>query len=205
LSCYCPIKLITRISSSVVIDYLRKKFHGQTVGIGCIFCNHKEQQDQTASYLISSLLKQFIEEQKDFPAEVTALYKTHKKYQTRPSFSEYSTLLQSVVTVFSKVFIVIDALDECTESGNTRRSIIDATKSLLSKEAHIMVTSRKLPQIESLCKEWLQVEIRAKDQDIWLYLDAHIEDESELVDVIQDNPEIRNHIIKTIVQKSQGM
>jgi hypothetical protein len=205
LSCYCPIKLITRISSSVVIDYLGKKFHGQTVGIGCIFCNHKEQQDQTASYLISSLLNQFIEEQEDFPAEVTALYETHKKYQTRPSFSECSTLLQSVVTAFSKVFIVIDALDECTESGNTKRSIIDATKSLLSKEAHIMVTSRKLPQIESLCKEWLQVEIMAKDQDIIQYLEAHIEDEGELGNVIQEHPEKRDSIITTIVQKSQGM
>lgn len=155
--------------------------------------------------MISSLLNQFIEEQEDFPAEVTALYETHKKYQTRPSFSECSTLLQSVVTAFSKVFIVIDALDECTESGNTKKSIIDATKSLLSKEAHIMVTSRKLPRIESLCKEWLQVEIMAKDRDIIQYLEAHIEDEGELGNVIQEHPEKRDSIITTIVQKSQGM
>jgi hypothetical protein len=203
LSCYCPIKLITSISSSVVVDYLRKRFHGQTVRIGCIFCNHKEQQDQTASYLISSLLKQFIEEQEDFPAEVTALYETHKKYQTRPSFSECSTLLQSVGTAFSKVFIVIDALDECTERDNTRRSIIDAIRSL--KEAHIMVTSRTLPQIELICKEWPQVEITAKDQDILQYLEAHIEDEGELVNVVQEDPEIRKLVITTIAQKSQGM
>jgi ankyrin repeat domain-containing protein 50 len=154
-------------------------------------------------------LKQLIQGQKDFPdkipAEVSEAYETHKKYQTRPSFSECLTLLQFAVTTFSKVFIVVDALDECTESDGTRRSVIDAITSLLPKEAHIMVTSRRLPQIERICKKWSQVEIRAEDQDIRQYLDAHIEDEGELVDVIQDNPEIRNRIITAIVQKSQGM
>jgi hypothetical protein len=108
-----------------------------------------------------------------------------------------------VGTAFSKVFIVIDALDECTERDNTRRSIIDAIRSL--KEAHIMVTSRTLPQIELICKEWPQVEITAKDQDILQYLEAHIEDEGELVNVVQENPEIRKMVITTIAQKSQGM
>jgi hypothetical protein len=107
--------------------------------------------------------------------------------------------------MFSKVFIVIDALDECTESGGTRTSLIDAIESLHSKGAHIMVTSRWLPQIERKFKKWSQIEISATGQDIQQYLEAHIEDEGELVDVIQENPQIRNHAITTIVQKSQGM
>jgi hypothetical protein len=106
-----------------------------------------------------------------------------------------------VGTAFSKVFIVIDALDECTERDNTR--IIDAIRSL--KEAHIMVTSRRLPQIELICKEWPQVEITANIQDILQYLEAHIEDEGELVNVVQENPEMRKMVITTIAQKSQGM
>ena len=60
---------------------------------------------------------------------------------------------------------MVDALDECTESGGTRRSVIEGIKFLVSKEAHVMVTSR-IPQIDRICKEWPQVEIRVNNQDI---------------------------------------
>lgn len=59
--------------------------------------------------------------------------------------------------------------------------------------------------MERLCGSWPRREIIAQEQDIETYLDAHIEDEGELAYVVQDDPNLRETVIKTIVQRSQGM
>ena len=56
------------------------------------------------------------------------LYRRHSKKQTRPTLGELSKLLQSEVRHISKVFIVIDALDECPESNRTRESFLAGPK-----------------------------------------------------------------------------
>src|SRR5690349_4170224 len=40
----------------------------------------------------------------------------HKKKRTRPSINELLRALQSVAAIFSRVFIIVDALDECQAS-----------------------------------------------------------------------------------------
>jgi len=49
---------------------------------------------------------------------VEALYKQHKGGQTPPAFDEILATLQSVAAMYSRVFIVVDALDECQVSDD---------------------------------------------------------------------------------------
>jgi hypothetical protein len=192
----------------MIVDYLRDNLDRESTGIACVFCDHNDQQTQTASSMISSIMKQLVQGQKDFPdsfpVAVTRLHQKHKKLETLPSFAERMKLLNSVVADFSEVFIVIDALDECREGENTRKFVIEGIQAL-SKDTHIMITSRNLPQIEKELKDWPQLEIWADDGDIQRYLEAHMEDDSDLAEVIKDDQELRNCIIKKIQQMSKGM
>jgi ankyrin repeat domain-containing protein 50 len=193
--------------SSIAIDYLKKNFDSKAVGVGYIFCNYKEQERQTAKVLIASLLKQLIQDLTEYPAEIPTVvsesYKSHKKLETEADFAECLKLLHTVVSLFPKVFIVIDALDECIDSGGTKRSIIKAITDLPTSNVQILITSRKTPDIETMLRGWPKVEIKAHDQDIQKYLDHHIDD--ELLGVVEEYPSLREEIITTIREGSKNM
>jgi hypothetical protein len=47
--------------------------------------------------------------------------------------------------------------------------------------------------------------VLADPADIRSYLDACIQDHDELVDFVQEDPDLYEEIVKTLVQKSGGM
>ena len=49
-------------TSSIVVDCLQDKFKGENIAITCIYFNYKEQTTQTISELVTSLLKQLVQD-----------------------------------------------------------------------------------------------------------------------------------------------
>jgi Cdc6-like AAA superfamily ATPase len=102
------------ILTSIVIEYMQTQLHrDQKVGIAYIYCNFQSQDAQKAVDLLASLLKQLSQGMASLPEYVTDLYNKHKDKRTRPSLNEILRTLQDVSTLYSKVFIIVDALDEC--------------------------------------------------------------------------------------------
>ncbi len=108
--------------SSIVIHHLENEFKNEAnIGIAYLYCNYRQQQQQRAKDLLSSLLKQLAQRQSSVSAEVKELYKHHKKKQTEPSFHDIVQVLQSTIQLYSRVFIIVDALDECQVSNEIRK------------------------------------------------------------------------------------
>jgi Cdc6-like AAA superfamily ATPase len=113
------------IMTSVVVDYLNKKFQNDaTIGIAYLYCNFRRQQEQKPTDVLKSLLKQLVQEQSSMPEHVKTLYERHKNKRTQPSLEEISKALQSVIAGYSRSFIVIDALDECLAFGGGRKELL---------------------------------------------------------------------------------
>src|SRR5271170_1914985 len=109
------------VITSIVVDHLYNKFRNDpAVGIAYLYCNFRQQHEQKPTDLLLSLLKQLVQEQPFIPENVQSLYKHHKAKRTRPLLDEISKSLQSVVANYSRVFIIVDALDECSD-GDRRR------------------------------------------------------------------------------------
>jgi hypothetical protein len=101
------------ILTSLVVHYLHRKFgNDPTIGIAYIYCNFRLQHEQKCSDLIVNLLKQLVQEQHSIPESVKKLYKLHK-HKTRPLPGEFLRALYQVTAAYSRVFFIIDALDEC--------------------------------------------------------------------------------------------
>jgi len=126
------------------------------------------------------------------------------KKQTRPTLSEYADLLQSEVRRFSKVFIVIDALDECSESNGTRDNFLAEIRKL-QPTIHLLVTSRHIEIIERAFKNAARLEIRASDEDVRKYLEGRIASEPQLVRHVEKDSTLQDTIINAIVEKAKGM
>jgi hypothetical protein len=192
------------ILTSIVIDYLHANFQKDTnIGIVYLYCNFRRQEEQNAEGLLASLLKQLAHGLYPLPESVKSLYDSHKKNRTRPAFNELSSTLQSVAALYSRSFIVVDALDECQTSGGCRTKLLTEIFALQSKfRANIFSTSRFIPEIEVQFKNSMRLEIQASDHDVQRYLDGHM---SELPTCVVRNPELQGEIKAAIVKAVNGM
>jgi hypothetical protein len=188
---------------SVVINYLERTIQQENVGIAYIYCTHREQ-NQTAGNLVASLLKQLIQQRSAIPGNIRDLYKHHRSRQTRPSLSEYSRLLQAELRHFLKAFIVIDALDECSEESRIREHFLAEVQKLLPA-VRLLVTSRHMPDIERKSEGAARLEICASDGDVKLYLESRIKSQHPLADYVETDPTLRSDILTTIIKRAHGM
>ena len=132
-----------------------------------------------------------------------SLYDSHKKNRTRPAFNELSSTLQSVAALYSRSFIVVDALDECQTSGGCRTKLLTEIFALQAKSAaNIFSTSRFIPEIEVQFKNSMRLEIQASNHDVQRYLDGHM---SELPTCVLRNSELQGEIKAAIVKAVNGM
>ncbi|CZR69790.1 uncharacterized protein PAC_19690 [Phialocephala subalpina] len=96
----------------------------------------------------------FISRRSSLPNQVKALYDQHKTKRTRPSFKEISQTLQSVAARFSRVFVIVDALDECQVSECCRARFLAEIFNLRSESGvNVFATSRFIPEITENFKD----------------------------------------------------
>ena len=192
------------ILSSIVVNDLHDRFHGDTaVGIAYIYCNFRQQETQKAEDLLASLLKQLSQKWSSLPDCVKALHDRHQTERTRPLTDEITKTLHSVAAMYSQVFIVVDALDECKESYDCRSKILTEIFSLkVQFGANFFATSRFVANIEEKFKESLSLEIRASDYDVRVYLDRRM---SNLPSFVSRSPELQERIKNDIVKAADGM
>ena len=77
-----------------------------------IYCNYKEQADQTVSNLVASLLRQVVQGRRAISDDVKSFFERHRRQTSRPTLDQLTDVLISEIRTRSKVFIVVDALDE---------------------------------------------------------------------------------------------
>jgi hypothetical protein len=192
------------ILTSIIIDDLHTQFQDESsVGIAYLYCSFRQRNDQKAKGLLASLLRQLSQEWPSLPDIVKTLYDHHKKKQTRPSFDEISGTLQSVAAMYSRVFIVVDALDECQASNRCRSKFLSEIFSLQAKtRINFFATSRPIPDIEREFKGYPLREIFASDKDIRRYLDGHM---SYLPEFVLKRPDLQEEIKTKITGAVEGM
>lgn len=189
------------------MDYLERSFPQEDVAVICIYCNYKEQEDQTTTNLIASLLQQLLQTKKVLFDRVMALYKHHMNKRTRPTLHELSSLLHAVAKCFSRIFIVVDALDEITETVMTRESFLVEIRELQSihPTTSLMVTSRHSTYIEREFEGADSCEISASDEDIKRYLTTQISHGGRLARHVKNDSNLQNAILNTLVKNARGM
>ncbi len=117
-----------------------------------------------------SLLKQLVQRIGQLPKQVDELYERSVRINSKPSTKEILDTLLSSLPKDARIFVVIDAIDECSESY--RYSILELVSKLQRESARIFVTCR--PHIEPSAAEgevWKQVEIAAQEEDIRLFFE----------------------------------
>ncbi|KIM27834.1 hypothetical protein M408DRAFT_159774, partial [Serendipita vermifera MAFF 305830] len=180
------------------MDHLRTEFT-KDVGLAVVYCNYKEQEIQTPVNLLSSILRQFYDGI-SLSENIKALYRKHVERKTCPTIVEVAELLSAETKRFSKVFVIVDALDECPEENHYRKLFFGRLQALKST-VHLMITSR--PEISAIADS-VQLEIVASREDLDRYIEGRILQSSRLNDLLRGD-EDRSRLKETIIQKADGM
>ena len=192
------------ILTAITIDDLTMRFQSEVdIGIAYLYCNFRRQDEQKADHLLASLLKQLSQERTPLPDSVKTLYEKHKDQRTRPSFDEISRTFQSVAIMFSKVFFVIDALDECrTTNGCRTRLLTEIFLAQAKSRANVFATSRFMPEVTEKFKGCISLEIRAGEEDVRRYLEGHM---FRLPGFVVRSPKLQEEIKTNIIKAVDGM
>lgn len=165
------------IQSAIVIDYLQSKFHHQSddVGIAFIFCNYQPQQKQRPEVLLLSLCKQLISSRSgNVPSSILELYQQLLKKESRPTVQQAYSVLEWISNHYTRLYIVLDALDEYYESDATGHGIFIShiLKLQSNTSMNIFATSRHNHKIASLFNQVTSIEILATATDIMSFVDS---------------------------------
>ncbi|RHZ45744.1 uncharacterized protein CDV56_101206 [Aspergillus thermomutatus] len=189
------------ILTAIVVDYLREK-HGsnEAIGLAYVFCNFHQQQSQKLDSVLANILGQLIRGLYHISEEIRDFYKNYQRTQMRPRLNDIVKMLGTVSGLYSHVYVVIDALDECSNSDRMRDHLISHILDL-QRDFNIsfMATARFIPEITVKFERFPSLEIQASDADIRRYA------EGNLPSSVRRRPQVQKLIVSEIVRKVDGM
>lgn len=189
------------ILASVAVDYLRNRFDDAGSAVVCVFCNHADEGHQRHIDLVASILEQLLQ-RKGVTDELMMLYQRHQSRRTHPEPGELLELLYSTIQDFERVFVIIDALDECPET--TRKEFVNEVHRLRSV-ASLLITSRQVKSIEDEFHDATHLEIHALDTDLEIYIRTRTQQDHRLVLYMEKDPSLQEEIVQTILGNARGM
>ncbi|KAF3932754.1 Ankyrin-1 [Dactylella cylindrospora] len=195
----------TTLTAAVIDDLLRKYENDEQAAIAYVIFKFEQRSLQSADATMASILKQL--SRGCICDQLRALYEYHEKRGTRPLLKEISGIIMSIAKAHSRVFIIVDALDECqTASGNQQTFLSEVSKLRDETRANIFVTSRHISEISTWFEQkvpgHMALGIHATDEDIrsLLYRRA-----LKLEGIIQYDAGLREEVIENIIKEVDGM
>ena len=175
--------LISRGVSSLVVDTLCDQTRGQGIAVTCFYFDFAARKEHSATSVLGSLLKQVVGGMERIPEEISRAFQEQKTAigGRAPRLPEIVKMLQAV-TSSQRIFMCIDALDECAAVHRTK--ILDSLKQILKKSpgTRIFVAGRPHVRAEiekGLAGRVISVSIGPRKDDIIRYLRARLsEDET---------------------------
>lgn len=203
------------IATSIAVSYLHAKFQEKhDIGIAYLYLNFRRQSEQEPIHILSSILRQLSQMGSKVHDGVKEQYKEHtpKKEEnqptsrippTPPSLDEIVKTLNEVIASYSRIYIIINALDECTDSNLHRFTLMFEIFGLQTRlGVNLFFTSRPVPHIEKdfESRECNTLEIRATDKDMRQYLDSNM---SQLPAFIFQSTGLEERIKSSIIEASK--
>ncbi|KAJ7024967.1 ankyrin repeat-containing domain protein [Mycena alexandri] len=190
---------------SMVVDHLSTECQNNSlrdIGVACIYLNYKEANNQTPSKLLAGLWRQLVLN-RDIGSDAEKLYQQHREKGTAPSLEEVAGVLSASLEEFSRVFIIIDAMDEYPEF---QQHILLKYLAAMGSNVNLMITSRQNISPQAFSFENLEtLDIHATTEDLESYIDAQINLSPCLTEHIEEKPELREDIHAKIIGAVDGM
>jgi hypothetical protein len=187
---------------SIVIHYLEgeESFPNDPNDIAIIFAYCRDADQHSITDILTSFVKQLAVRHPRVLPSIELVYRKHLVDATQPIKQEWLELLQTLIPLFHRVYIVIDALDEFPD--NARDGLIIA---LISLKASLLITSRPSNAFH-LLRDGEYIEIGAEnEQDIELFIRQEFRESSNLTSLLKDKEQLREQFCTQLKDISKSM
>lgn len=134
--------------SSVIIEQINLEcMSDPALALAYFYFDFSDPDKMTPESMTRSLIKQLWGQSRDVPPALASLYETFKDRMFPPEPNELLTTLRNIIESFNESFIVLDALDECSDVSELLHIIRDIL-SHASVKVHFLTTSRQAQNIE---------------------------------------------------------
>lgn len=195
------------VFSSVVVSTLkdaqRSQGRNERAAVACLFCEYERQKDQTLRSLVLAILRQLADQCEILPDSVTALFSQYESIgSSHLRFEDISVALTATLGEFSRVYIVVDALDECSD-GTRRELLAHLAEQQRKSELRILATARPTVDFrKEYGGECSELEIKADVTDVKTVLDKLIDKSNSFV---RTDKELRKRVMDNVAVAVDGM
>lgn len=192
-------------SSTIIQDVISHYQYEPTIAVAYFYFDFNDPDKQRTEKLIRSLLVQLSAECLHLPESLQSAYSRSQNGQNQPTIEELSLLLRQIIKGFRSTYILLDALDECTE----REDVLNFIEVLMDwniDSLHVLSTSRKESDIattlEPLATCQQCIHSAAVDADIRVYVLERLSSDRELRKWPVD---VQKEIEDALTKGAQGM
>ncbi|VUC31400.1 unnamed protein product [Clonostachys rosea] len=204
LLCHGVPKSGKTILASILTENLLSGCNRSETGIAYMYLDYEQRANQTLESLLAVTLKQLAWNGNSVSKHVKNTYNHHRGDKThRLGLEALYNTLELVIPEFKRVFIVVDALDECP-SPELRNGLISRLHELQKTFGiSILFTSRPDQDIESRLQGALVTEVVAKKDDLWIYLDHELSKVAS--DFMKQEPRLMYELKSCIIELADGI
>lgn len=177
-----------------------------SAAVAFFFCDYKYPESLNPVNILAALAVQ-LAKQADAAFEVLESY--HEELHPdngigKPTETKRMIeILHEIIGIYHRVYFAIDGLDEC---GTNVVEILQSLNQLTQgNHANMALFSRDEPDIAEELSDNTRVEISAHTEDLELYVLAQMETRKRLGSLAVKNPDLHEHIRRTLVEGANGM
>jgi hypothetical protein len=198
------------ILSSTAIEHLLQHCHNDASMVTAYFYfDFNDTQKQDPELMLRSLLCQLLQRSFTVPKGVNALYSSCENGRRQPSLHVLLEVTRQSAQEFTQVYLVLDALDECTQ----RSELMDMLETVAGWQLdnlHLLMTSRKERDIERSLEGYVKeddtvcLQRDVVDQDIQRYVQHRLRVDKGLARWNKDAA-VRQEIEVALMHGARGM
>ncbi|KAJ7581712.1 hypothetical protein C8J56DRAFT_793374 [Mycena floridula] len=204
---WCP--GIPGAGKTILSQHLQGAVLQPKIAVICIYFDYKRQEEQTPTQLLGSILKQLVQQHPSISDHLVTLHQSCLSRSAHPSITELFTALQTEVLLYSHVYIVVDALDECSESSQVQEIFFSTQANhglrSLSEKVHLLITSRDIFSIAQQFDGEPKIIIEAHRKDLETYIKGRLAVDFKLKRHIKGDTTLEAEIVEQVSSKAVGM
>ncbi|KAH8598562.1 hypothetical protein B0O99DRAFT_567007, partial [Bisporella sp. PMI_857] len=194
----------TILSATIIEELGISTSHSQLL---YFYFDFNDTSKQPLEEMIRSLIAQLYEMREDTRKQLDSLFSSCNGRQ--PTSESLCASLLHMIQQVGEVYIILDALDECSTRGGAK-GLLSWMKGLLSQErkhVHLLVTSRPEEDIKSALNgigRQVPVQGDLVDRDIYAYIYARVREDDGLKRW-RSRPDVQEKIETQLKEQSKGM
>lgn len=197
------------VLSSTVIAQVNETYISDGVAVAYFFFDFNDIEKQKSDKMIRSIVKQLYASSVKKDPKLESLFSSCNNGERQPSSDELMQVLKDLMEGFYETYVILDALDECSDTQELLANIEQIQVWQLAG-LHMLLTSRRLTDIEEALEQMTDSKSRiciqnaAVDADIEVYVRHRLQTDKKL-------KRWQNHVIAqkdindTLKSKADGM